>query len=219
MTQDHSAEIENPDTEVEDCADEIVGTLEAAFDLLIERREAALAAAIKPLDTEEQSLRQEYGSIGSAARTLELLLPARKREAEREADRLLLDGKPEEARAKIAESEEARTAPEAMKGRQREISARIEAIAGERQAIARRVFETWYGELQHVIRAAERGLFIELLDKSRDEMFAFQTRTNTTSPNGLTGGLFHSGHVVGLTADDRSPEWVSSQRWYASRTR
>jgi hypothetical protein len=214
------SEVKEPkDTEIQDACEEISGTAEGAYDLLIERREAALAAAIKPKDAERESLLAEYGSIGEAAQSLELLLPAREREAQRQADALLLDGKPEEARAKIAEQREAEAAPATMKARQQAISARIEAIEEERKTIARRVFETWYGELQHVIRASEHGLFIELLDKSRDEMYAFQTRTNTTSPNGLTGGLFHSGHVVGLTANDRSQEWVSSQRWYASRTR
>jgi hypothetical protein len=212
MTQDRSAEIE-------DVAGEITAATEEAFAWLIARRDRQYADASAPLDAEKESLLAEYGSIGEAAQNLELLLPAREREAQRQADALLLDGKHEEAQAKIAEQREAEAAPATMKARQQAISARILAIEEEKKAIAKRVFADWYGELQGIIRAAERGLFIGLLDKSRDEMYAFQTRTNTTSPNGLTGGLFHSGHVVGLTADDRSPEWVSSQRWYASRTR
>jgi hypothetical protein len=199
-----------PDIEVQNVCDEIGGAAERAYNLLLKRRKDAFAAAIEPLDAEKESLTREHGAIGEAARNLELLLPARAREAQRDADRLMLDGKHEEAAAKIAEAEEAAAAPEAMKERQREISARIEAIAGERKAIATRCFEAWYAELQHVIRASERGLFIELLDKTRDEMYTFQER------HGLQG-LIKDSHLSGLTADEHSVEWKAGQRWYEGR--
>ena len=118
---------------------------------------------------------------------------------------------------KLAEAEEARTAPGAMKARQAEIDSRLTAVGEEKKAIARRIFESWYAECQHVIRAAERGLFLTLLNGIEDSMNEFQTRTGTASPNGLTGGLFHKGHVAGLTASERSPEWRGGIRWYAGR--
>jgi len=204
--------------EIEKIRAGISGTVEAAFDLLLERREAALAAALSPLDEEEKSLRKEYGEIGAAARNLELLLPAKAREAQRQADALLLEGKQEEAATKIAEAEEARTAPESMKERQGEITERLEAIAGERQVIAKHIFEPWYAELQHVIRAAEHGLFIELLDKAQDAMYAYQTRHELQGTlEDPYGFLIKDFHLSGLTSRERSAEWASSQRWYGDR--
>ena len=205
------------DTEVQDVAEEIGGILQAAFDVLIHRREAAFATAIEPLDAEKESLTQEHVAIEEARVNLERLLPARSRVAQSEADALLLAGKHEAAQVKLAEAEEAANAPAAMTERQREISARIEAIEREKKTIARRIFESWYADVKHIIRAAEHGLFVTLLNGVEDSMIDFRTRTGTTSPNGLTGGLFHSGHVVGLTANDRSPEWQAASRWYGGR--
>jgi hypothetical protein len=104
-----------------------------------------------------------------------------------------------------------------MQERQQEIAARIEAIAREKQAIARRIFAWWYPECQAIIRAAEHGLFITLLNTIEESFSDFQTRTNTNAPDGLVGGLFHKGHIAGLTADERSAEWAAGQRWYSGR--
>ena len=53
-----NAQLETQDTEVRDICEEIGGTAEGAYDLLLERREAALAAAIEPLDSERRRLRR-----------------------------------------------------------------------------------------------------------------------------------------------------------------
>lgn len=211
-------EQQEQDTEVEDCAEEIVGTAEGAFDLLLERREAAFAAAIEPLDAERASLLEEHASIGEAAQSLETLLPARARQAQREFDVLTLAGKPAKAALKLEEMREAERAPEAMRQRQREIAIRCEAIEGEKKAIAKRIFESWYSALQSVIRAAEHGLFIELLNKALDEMYGYQDF------HGLQGTLARpydflvkDFHIANLTAPERSPEWQAGQRWYRGR--
>jgi hypothetical protein len=216
MTQDHSAEIENPDTEVEDCADEIVGTLEAAFDLLIERREAALTAAGAPLDAEKESLRQEYTSIGEAAQSLELLLPAKARIAQSEADQFTVVGKSEEAKAKLEEMRQAENAPEVMRARQREIAARIQALEAEKQSAARTIFETtWYSEAQSVVRAAERGLFCTLLDGLKASFYEYQERTGTGGTlDRPFSFLVKDLHLQNLTAPERSEEWQAGSRWY-----
>jgi len=214
-----NAQLDTQETEVQDLCEEIGDILQAAFDLLIGRRDRQYADAIEPLDAERDTLEQESASIGEARRNLERLLPAKAREAQRAADALLLAGKHEEATAKLTEAKDAANAPAAMTERQREISARIEAIEREKKTIARRIFETWYADAQHVIRTTEHGLFVTLLNGVEDSMIDFQTRTGTTSPNGLTGGLFHSGHVAGLTAPERSDEYRSAGRWYGGRVR
>ena len=213
-----NAQLETQDTEVRDISEKIGGTAEGAYDLLLERREAAFAAAIEPLDSEREALAEESAGIEESARTLELLLPAAAREAQREADRLMLDGKADEAAAKLEESKTAAETPGLMRRRQREIAARIEQIGEEKKAVARCIFDTWYAELQHVIRASEHGLFIGLLDKARDEMYAYQNR------HGLQGTLDHpysflvkDSHLQNLTAHERSAEWNSASRWYGGR--
>ena len=213
LAQDHSAKIE-------DVAGEITYAAEGAYKFLLERREAALAAAIAPLHAERLALAVEYASIGEAAQNLEKLLPSTAREAQREADRLTVAGKHKEAQAKIKEAEEAASAPATMKARQQAISARIEAIADERQVIARRIFETWYAECQNVVRAAETGLFITLLDGLTASFYEYQERTGTGGTiDRPFSFLVKVGYIIGLTADERSAEWNSGSRWYGGRVR
>ena len=196
------------DTEVTDMAEEIGGILEAAFDVLIQRRDRQFAAAVEPLDAEEESLRDESASIHEARRNLEKLLPAREREAQRQADALLLAGEHKAAQVKLTEAEDAANAPAAMTDRQREISARIEAIEAEKQAAARKIFESWYPDDQRIIRAAEHGLFVTLLNGVEDAMTNYEARA------GKGETLIKLFHRTNLTAPERSPEWQAGYRWY-----
>jgi hypothetical protein len=206
LTQDCSAEIGNPDTEIQDVCEEITGTLEAAFDLLIERKDAAYSAAVEPLDKEAEQLAQESAAISEDARNLEELLPAKVRVSQSEHDRLLLAGDREGAAAKLAEQQEAEAVPAAVSRRQREIDARVEAIESEKRAIKSRIFQTWYGEMQTVIRAVERGFFIVLLDGLSASLFEFEPHA-ATNVNVLAN----------LTAPERSEEWQAGIRWYGRR--
>jgi DNA repair exonuclease SbcCD ATPase subunit len=170
---------------------------------LIARRDSQYADAIAPLDAERDALAQESASIEDAKENLQALLPARARQAQRQADVLLLEGKDREAKAKIAEAREAAGAPGAINDRQAGISARIEAIESEKRAIKTGVFQTWYGECQHVIRAAEKGLFITLLDGIAASLAEFDPRAARNVNVRLN-----------LTAPERSEEWRSAQKWY-----
>jgi len=114
------------DSEISDMAEEMSGIMQAAFDLLIQRRDERYAAAIEPLDTERDTLEQESTSIQEARVNLELLLPAKAREAQRAADALLVAGNHQEATAKLSEAQDAANAPAAMAARQREISVRLD---------------------------------------------------------------------------------------------
>jgi hypothetical protein len=220
MKQDRSAEIENPDTEVQDVCEEIGGTVEGAYDLLLERRDSAYAAETKPLDTERAALQQEHASIGQATQALRELLPARARQAQFEADRLTLEGKREEAAAKLAEQREAEAAPGAMSARQREILTRIDALDSERRAVAKRIFESWFVECQAVVRASEHGLFCTLLDGLKASFYEYQDRTGTggtiAEPYSF---LVKSFYLENLTADAHSEEWQAARKWYGGRGR
>lgn len=206
-----------PDAEIQKVCEEIAGTVEGAYDLLLKRRDLAFTVGIEGLEAERENLEKERAAIAEAARNLAELLPAKARRAQAEHDRLLLAGDREGAALKLAEQKEAEAAPATMKARQAEISARLEAIAEEKKALARRIFKGWYPQVQAVIRATERGLFATLLDGIEQSLFDFQNLTKTNSPNGLTGGLFHEGHIAGLTSDERSAEWRSGRKWYAGR--
>jgi hypothetical protein len=217
-----------PDNKVVDIAEdsateraEYIGqAIVEARDKLLAERDAQIAAANAPLHSERESLLKERAAIEEAKAELELLLPAKARQAQREADALLVAGRAAEAKAKLEEMRQAESAPETMRTRQLAISARIDAIDREEKAIAKTVFETWYAELQHVIRAAEHGLFIELLDAALAEMRAYQER------HGLVGTLadpygflVKDFHIQNLTADGRSQEWALAQQWYRGRER
>jgi hypothetical protein len=213
---DEQLETQIHDTEVQDIAEEIGGTLEAAFDILIERRDTAYAAAIKALDVEIKSLSQEHAVITAAAQNLAELLPAKARVAQAEHDRLLLAGDHEGAAAKLGEQKEAEHAAEAMRARQQEIFNRIEGIRAEKKEQARRIFADWYLDCQKVIRPIEHGFFVVILDGLRKAFFDFQNSTDTAG-DGVLNTLFKQGHIAGLTADERSQEWNSGIRWYGVR--
>ena len=154
--------------EIEVIAQEITGTVERAYSVLLKRRETAFAAANGPLAAEEESLRQEHASIGEAAGKLSELFPAMARMAQAEHDRLLLAGDREGAAAKLAEQKEAEHAAEGMCARQAAINTRLTAILDARKEIAKTIFEGWYAELQKIVRASEHALFISLLDAGKD---------------------------------------------------
>jgi hypothetical protein len=206
-------EIQARDPEVEDMALQIGGILTDAFTLLIERRDRQYTEAIEPLDAERETLEQESRAIGETRRNLIQLLPAKVREAQRAADALMVAGDAEGAEAKLTEAEEAANAPGAMSERQRDITTRIEAIDREKGAVARRIFEAWYLDAQRVIRAAETGLLVTLLNGVEESVIDYQART------GVEGTLMKLGHIRSLTADERSAEWSSATRWYGGRVR
>lgn len=215
--QDQSVEIENLDTEVQDLCGELTGTIEAARDVLLDRREAAFAAAIEPLESEQAQLRQENAAIETTARDLESLLPARARQAQRQHDDLLLSGQIEAAQVKLEEQKEAEAAPAAMRQRQQEIANRIAGLEEQKRNVARRVFEAHYAECQTVHRAIETGHFIAFLDALRDSFLTFEVQT--CPPRSVQDQMVRQGHIVDLTAPENSPEWNSAARWYGGRRR
>jgi hypothetical protein len=213
-----TAEQQEQDTEIQSVVAEITGTLQAAFDILIERRDTAYAAAIAPLDAEIKALGKEHGAIREAAQGLAELLPAKARVAQAEHDRLLLAGDRQEAAKRLAEQKEAEHAAEAMRARQEQITSRIQTIEGEKQSAARRIFASWYKDCERVVRPVERGLFVVILDGLQKSFFDFQTLTNTGG-DGVMNTLFNQGHIAGLTAAERSQEWRSAVQWYGVRRR
>jgi polyhydroxyalkanoate synthesis regulator phasin len=205
------------DDGMKEACEEIGDVIQGIYNSLLEIRDTQYDTEAIPLNKEEQKLEAENLSIIEAASKLEFLLPAQEREAQRKADALLLAGKLEEAEAKRAEHEAARHTPEAMEERQRQIAQRIEAIREEKKAIARRVFGQWYTDIQKLIRATEHQLFIGLLDKSYDEMYAYQNRHDLgATVERPSSALIGSRQIAGLTTDERSrsAEFFSSQKWY-----
>ena len=211
-----------PDDEIQDTCNDLTEAVEAAFDLLHERLEAARASAVAPLEGERESLAREYAALEEAKRNLEALLPAQAREAQRAADALLIKGKRGAAESRLREAQAAQAAPAQMEERLVNLSARIESIRAEKRNIARSVFEKWFAEeAQPVIRAVENGLFITLLEGLTKSCYEFQDRTET---GGSVPGevpyripLITPTRFSVLTADEKSPEWKASQKWYGVR--
>lgn len=204
--------------EVSNTNADISASIIARRDNLIAARDAQLADAFGSLDSERESLTRESAAIAEASRNLAELLPAKARAAQAEHDRLLLAGDREGAAAKLAEQKEAEGAPATMTARQREIDARIEAIAAEKQAIARRVFADWYSKLQGLIREVEHALFLELLDKTLHEMYSYQELHHLTATiERPFSHLVQDRVIEGLTSDANTVEWKSGQKWYRGR--
>src|ERR1019366_1821586 len=101
---------------------------------------------IAPLQAKQAGLEEEYDALEQAAQKLQAILPAQERLAQAEADRLMVSGQLQEAKAKFTELQQAQQAPAAMRERQQEIRARIRALNGRKEAITKQVFERWYGE-------------------------------------------------------------------------
>ena len=202
---------------VEEMAARIRAGIDETFAALIERRDAALAAEISPLEGERARLETESTELLSQRDELLRRLDAVRQVCQYESARLLLDGKDVEAQGKRSEMKVAEHAPAELDERHRQISARIAAIDGEKKAIAKRSFETWYSELKQFIRAAEHGLFLSLLDKARNEMETYEQRHALGATLSEPYGFIRDHHVIGLTSPGNSPEWNSAIRWYRSR--
>ncbi|MFZ0963673.1 MAG: hypothetical protein WAO35_22645 [Terriglobia bacterium] len=198
-------------------ADQITNLFDQTLADLIAGRDSQYANEIAPLESERETLAAEYGAIEEARGNLEKVLPAMRREAERQADGFLVIGEREKAEAKLAEAERAEHAPQEMAARQKEISARVEAIQKQEHDIARRTFEAWYAEVQHVSRAVEQGHFIVFLDGLEKSFRDFQERTDTGASNNRQGPLIRQAHIAGLTGPERSAEWQAGNRWYGGR--
>jgi hypothetical protein len=189
------------DTEIQDCAEEITGTLEAAFDLLLDRRDRQYAAAIAPLDVEEQLLRQEDAAIDEKARKHESTLASAARIARFEADRLTLEGESEKAAVKLEEMREAERAPANLRARQEEISNRIAAIEAEKSEVKARCDREFYADAQRIVRASERAFFLTLLDGIEKVLLPTDLWRNVNAR-------------INLTAPESGEIWRAAQKWY-----
>ena len=116
------------------------------------------------------------------------------------------------AGVKLAEVREAEKLPLAMEQRQREISDRFDCIPGEKVAIAQKVYEQMYPEMQAVVRTAETGYFVRLLDGLARAAEDFQQRTGCAQ-----NPILQFNRMSGLTADEKSPVWGAAMRWYWPR--
>jgi len=214
QTEDSAiAEPQEPeDTFLDDAAEFLSEQFEAAFAMLIERRDEAYVKAVATLDDERMALLRECGEIEEAIGNLEPILAAKDREANRQADSFLLEGHPEQSQAKLAEAEAARNAPAAMRNRQREIEVRYQAIEDEKEVVARRVAKEWWAECQKITRAAEHGYFITLLDGLKHGLSEFEQRTGTVA----CVNRFINIRIHDLIADSSSEEWRSGSGWYGA---
>ncbi len=168
----------------------------------LQKLHATYVAAVSGLESERAALEQESAAILKAADELKLLLPAKAREAERAADALLLAGKHEEAKAKIAEQQQAEAAPAEMEQRRSAIAVRVVEIDGEKRTIARRVFQEWFPSFREPLVEAQRELCTALDNAWADiQRFAQETETG-----GLPRPLVTENTRLDLTARERGEE-------------
>jgi hypothetical protein len=204
------------DAGVQPLADRIKSAFDDALTELIAKRDQLYAAAIAPLEQEGNKLSKEYDELEAGIQAIEVTLPAKERVIRHEVDLLMVSGAAnakQDAKAKMDELKELQHKPVVMRQRLGAIHDRFLSINQKKHNIAKEVFQEWYSECQHVIRSGEHGLFVTMLGGIEKSMYEFQTRTGTER-SGVTGGLFHQGHIIGLTADEKSQEWQAARHWY-----
>jgi hypothetical protein len=195
------------DRAIPDMCAEVTATTVKAFNLLLARRDAAYLSAISGLETERIKLEGESVSLRESERTLGEVGPARMRQAQFEADALLVAGRVEESHRKIAEAQQAEAEPARTKARQKEINERLEAIEAEKKEALRSAAVDFRESSIQLIRASESGLAL-ILDGVRDNLNTLEMQVGAS--------LYQPAQ---LTADEKSPAWVTLNRLYAGRTR
>jgi hypothetical protein len=194
---------------LEEVEAEISRIFPRALVALVDELDRRYNDGVAPLDREADGLVVEYAAITAEAEKLSAVLPALGREAQREADRLVLAGDQSAAGVKLAEMQEAEKLPIEMQKRQREISDRYDLIPGEKVAVAQNVYEQMYPEMQALVRTAETAFFVRLLDGLARAAEDFQQKTGSAQ-----NPILQLNRMSALTADAKSPEWQSAQRWY-----
>ena len=187
-------------------ADDITKVFDSALPQLLAIRDSTYANAIEALDSEADALAKEYEQLEDRIHDIEAMLPARERVTQRAVDELLLSGAKQGAANKLAELKVFKSESGVMRERMSQIHDRFQSIDREKQGIAKQVFAEWYGSVvRPTIRAAEHGLFITLLSGVEQSLYSFRDST---------GVKIHQGHIIGLTADEKSQEWKAARHWY-----
>ncbi|MGA2833683.1 MAG: hypothetical protein ABSE55_11495 [Terracidiphilus sp.] len=190
-------------------------TITSTVDSLLQQLHTTLAGAVAKLEAERAALEADSQGILKTANELRLPLPAAAREAQRQADKLLLAGKPEEAAAKYAKQRQAESAPGKLEDRRRTIAVRIIEIASEKEAIARRCFAEWYPRLRAAL-VAEQLAMVDALDAAWTGIVRFSGETGT----GGIGGVIKASMENDLTARDQGDERAIYGRlvdWFGGR--
>jgi len=193
-----------------------MSNITVTVDSLLQQLHTTLAGAVAKLEAERAELEEESQGIQAAANELKLLLPAKGREAERAADVLLLQGKSQEAAAKIKEQQQAERAPAEMEQRCRTIVVRCGQIEAEKEAIARRCFAEWYPRLRAAL-VAEQAAMCDALDSA---WVGIQRFAGAHGIAGQPGGILTAGLENDLTARDRGAERTLCGRlvdWFGGR--
>ena len=176
-------------------------TITSTVDRMLLELRTTFAAATLALDTERAKLEAESQGILKQANDLKQKLAAQGREAERQADKLLLAGKPAESAAKYALQRLAESAPGKLEDRRRTIAVRCGQIAAEEEAIARRVYDQWYPGL-HATLVAEQTAMCDALDSAWG---GIQRYAGETGIGGI-GGIIKANSENDLTARDHGEE-------------
>jgi hypothetical protein len=176
-------------------------TISSTVNDLLQQLRDSYTAAVAKLEKERADLEEESQGILKKANELRIPLPAQAREAQRQADKLLLAGKPEEAAAKYALQQQAERAPAVMEQRCRTIAVRCDQIASEKEAIARRCFAEWYPRLRAAL-VAEQTAMCDALDSA---WVGIQRFAGAHGIDGI-GGVLTSDMPGDLTARERGEE-------------
>jgi hypothetical protein len=185
----------------------ISDTAAKAFSALQQKRERDYAAACADFDKELTALAGESADLEAESKRTPERLASVERVLRFRADELIAQGEPEQARAKLAELEESKGELAKIEQRRAEIAERCRQVEAEKKEALRRTAEDFREASVLLIRATE-GALASILDGTRDTLNSLEAQ--------IGASVYQPGD---LTADEKSPTWVTLNRLYAGRTR
>jgi septal ring factor EnvC (AmiA/AmiB activator) len=181
-------------------------------DSLIQELYRTYAEAVSGLNVERGTLESESEAIQAKSDELKLLMPAQAREAQRQADVLLLAGKHEEAQTKREAQAKAERAPADLEQRRATIAERIEAIASEKGAIKLRVFAEWFPRFR-VPLVKQQQTLCEVLDAALAAIKGFESEPDAKLPRSLITANTPS-DLVAREHGPEKPIFLKLREWF-----
>ncbi len=174
---------------------------------LADRREKAYMEICANFAEQLTALTREGDSLETEIRSTVERLGSVERVTRFEADKLIVQGKREQAREKLRELEESKGELARIEARRGEIAERCRQIEAAKLAELRRGAETFLSDCTGLIRGAEGALAL-ILDGARNTLNHLETQ--------LGASLYQPAQ---LTASEQTGEWRTLNRLYSGRTR
>lgn len=172
---------------------------------LADRREKSYALTCADFAEELAVLTREGDTLESEIQTARELMEAKARLTRFESDRLIVAGKPEQAKTELGKLEQSKRELARIEGRRGEIAQRVREIESEKTAALRSGAESFRESSVTLIRACE-GALSHALDLTKSTLNLLELKTG--------GSLYEPSS---LTAGEKTSEWFVLNKSYRGR--